>query len=315
MAFETNIENPIRARHPVLELIRSRQKHISDEHTLALAVEGGGMRGTLTAAMLAEMESSGISPDIFDLMVGTSAGVTNCAGYISGNINHAVRIYPDYLNQLGFVRWRRAFFGGPIISMSILLERIMETEVPMDWRKIVDSKKLYSVVADPRTLASTVLGPPENKADAVQQMYATTHIAALAGRPRLYNGIAFYDGSLVAPLPVQEAVGLGASHVLALSSRELGKWRNSQNTYERVVAKLYNRWFPGLDEMLREGMTTRMQEQEELIDNNLSPERPPYVLTIDSKKASLSPIERDKQKIEKAIKIGRAAVRQAFSEV
>lgn len=298
--------------HPVIELIRDRQSGIADENTLALAVEGGGMRGTLTAAMLAEMETSGISPDIFDLMVGTSAGVTNCAGYISENINLAVRVYPDYLNQLGFVRWRRALAGGPVISMSILLEHIMETEVPMDWQKIVETRKLYSVVADPRTLAPTILGPPESKEDAVQQMYATTHIAVLAGRPKSYNGTAYYDGSLIAPLPVKQALGLGASHVLALSSRELGRWRSSQNSYERLVTRLYNRRFPGLNEMFSNLMDLRAEEQQELIRKNQDPSESPHILTIDSKNATLSPIERNTRKIEDAIDIGRTAVLEAF---
>ncbi|MER6937537.1 patatin-like phospholipase family protein, partial [Nocardioides sp. NPDC000441] len=61
----------------VVELLRSRRggdsRNKDDGATLALVIEGGGMRGMLSATMAAVLADQGLV-DAVDLVVGTSAG-------------------------------------------------------------------------------------------------------------------------------------------------------------------------------------------------------------------------------------------------
>ena len=55
----------------------------ADPHRVALVLEGGGMRGVVSAGMTAALERLGLTP-CFDLVVGASAGAINGAALLSG---------------------------------------------------------------------------------------------------------------------------------------------------------------------------------------------------------------------------------------
>ena len=67
-------------QHAVIQLLASRfldpdsfPGHRNDPHTLALCLEGGGMRGAVSAGMAAAIASLGLT-DCFDKVYGSSAG-------------------------------------------------------------------------------------------------------------------------------------------------------------------------------------------------------------------------------------------------
>ena len=96
-------------RHPVLELLARRGERVgqagapADGARLALAIEGGGMRGVVSAGMTAAIELLGLTA-CFDLVVGTSAGALNGAGLLAGvadacrNAYHAVFTTRRFIN-------------------------------------------------------------------------------------------------------------------------------------------------------------------------------------------------------------------------
>jgi predicted acylesterase/phospholipase RssA len=63
--------------HPVLEVLRERTESGSvpggrrDPHRVALVIEGGGMRGVVSAGMTAALERLGLTA-CFDLVVGAN---------------------------------------------------------------------------------------------------------------------------------------------------------------------------------------------------------------------------------------------------
>jgi hypothetical protein len=104
---EAKIDN-----HQVLKLIQERYDTYStpgnrhDNATLALAMEGGGMRGCVSAGMAAAIASLGLS-DVFDTIYGSSAGSVIGAYMISRQM--CVDVYVDILPaaQRRFVCKRR----------------------------------------------------------------------------------------------------------------------------------------------------------------------------------------------------------------
>ena len=82
--------------HPVAEVLLERLGAGSqpgvrrDGHRVALVLEGGGMRGVVSAGMTAALERYGLTP-CFDLVVGSSAGAINGAALIAGVARAAAR--------------------------------------------------------------------------------------------------------------------------------------------------------------------------------------------------------------------------------
>lgn len=102
---EIKIENYVKnvlvdENHEVLQLISQRYHSFStpgnrqDNATLALAIEGGGMRGSVSAGMAAAIASLGLT-DAFDKIYGSSAGSVIGAYMISRQM--CVDVYVDIL--------------------------------------------------------------------------------------------------------------------------------------------------------------------------------------------------------------------------
>ncbi|KAL3934444.1 MAG: hypothetical protein SGBAC_009847 [Bacillariaceae sp.] len=103
---QVRIENYVKEQteaisdHAVLRLIKERFETYStpgnrrDNATLALAMEGGGMRGCVSAGMAAAIASLGLS-DVFDTVYGSSAGSPVGAYLISRQI--CLDVYLDIL--------------------------------------------------------------------------------------------------------------------------------------------------------------------------------------------------------------------------
>lgn len=91
-----------------------------DGKKLILAIDGGGMRGALTAALLAELEqmTGQTCPQMFDLVAGTSTGAVIAAALALGFSAQEILdiVYKDHLprafgrQDVGF--WLRYLLGG-----------------------------------------------------------------------------------------------------------------------------------------------------------------------------------------------------------
>ena len=81
--------------HPVAELIRRRRQQgsrpgeRSDGRRVALVIEGGGMRGVVSAGMTSAIEQLGLR-DTFDEVHGSSAGAFNGAFLLAGQAGDAI---------------------------------------------------------------------------------------------------------------------------------------------------------------------------------------------------------------------------------
>lgn len=91
------------ANHPVMRLINERLQEGSssspgqrrDGCKLGLVVEGGGMRGIVTGAMLMGLQDMGLTP-CFDAIYGASAGAINSTYFLTGvpRGGHYSRVFP-----------------------------------------------------------------------------------------------------------------------------------------------------------------------------------------------------------------------------
>src|SRR4051794_37992778 len=108
--------------HPVAELLRARHEQgstpgaRSDPHRLALVVEGGGMRGVVSAGMVAALERLGLTA-CFDLVVGSSAGALNGVALLGGVAVESPGVYSGPLASREFINPARLLIGRPALDV------------------------------------------------------------------------------------------------------------------------------------------------------------------------------------------------------
>src|SRR5918999_3439998 len=127
MSSPPNARRVLDPKHPVLGVLRDRAQGGSrpgrrhDPHRVALVVEGGGMRGVVSAGMTAALERLGLT-GCFDLVVGASAGAINGAALIAGVAGEGAAAYHGPLASRTFVNPARALRGRPVIDVDYVLE-------------------------------------------------------------------------------------------------------------------------------------------------------------------------------------------------
>lgn len=174
--------------HPVVQLLHERRRQIEkikaekktdsansksvyrtmppdDGCRIALAVEGGGMRGCVTAGMVTAINHLGLQ-DTIDVVYGSSAGTVIGAYFITRQLPwYGPEVYYDMLSSagddfinkkrflraigLGFLDPRlardvifRRNHGKPVLDLSYLLRTTMQEKKPLDWETFEQMQKV-----------------------------------------------------------------------------------------------------------------------------------------------------------------------------
>lgn len=205
----------------IAERVRSESRpgQRADGHRIALSVEGGGMRGAVSAGMAHALHSLGLLP-AFDAVYGTSAGAISGAWLVS-SFPEGLRGWtrPDYARTL--ISWRALLRGRPVVDVETLVEVIYRGEFPMDFPSVLASEVTWHPLGtNAATGAATdmrhlVADPAEVRL----ALRASAGLPFLAGRPVVLRGSRFYDGGLAEPIPFRTPLAAGATHVVVLRSR------------------------------------------------------------------------------------------------
>lgn len=179
--------------HPVVQLVHERRRQIesikaakgieqsktsvngnrnverilppNDGCRIALAVEGGGMRGCVTAGMVTALHYLGLE-DAVDVVYGSSAGTVIGAYFITRQLPwFGPEVYYDALTTAGdeFINTRRILravglglldprltkdvifrrnHGKPVLNLPFLLKTTMQEQKPLDWDTFVKMQEV-----------------------------------------------------------------------------------------------------------------------------------------------------------------------------
>ena len=166
--------------HPIVRLVHERRRQIEKIKTavgselvqggrtlppddgcrIALAIEGGGMRGCVTAGMVTAIHYLGLE-DTVDVVYGSSAGTVIGAYFITRQLPwFGPEVYYDSLTTAGdqFINTKRFLravglglldprlikdvifrrnHGKPVLDLSFLLKTTMQEQKPLDWETFV----------------------------------------------------------------------------------------------------------------------------------------------------------------------------------
>jgi uncharacterized protein (TIGR00369 family) len=200
---------------------RRRTGSNDDGATVALVIEGGGMRGIVSAAMAAAIEEEGFL-DTVDLIVGTSAGAVNATAVAVGAAGPMADSYAEIFSSPEFIDVRRFVRGRPVIDGPLLVQRVDELFGFGALAGTPQADKLVMVATDVATGRAEALTDFTDRDDLVGCLHASGLLPLLAGDPVELRGRRWLDGGIVEAVPVLTSAARGATHAIVLATRPPG---------------------------------------------------------------------------------------------
>ncbi len=159
--------------HPVAQLLHERKRNNSkcveggrpDGYKVALVVEGGGMRGCISAGMICALHHLGLRETV-DIVYGSSAGSMIGAYFVTGQLPwFGPEVYYDKLTTAGkeFIDTKRLLRslgfglvdprlfrdvitrpgnGKPVLNLPFLLRTTMQETKRLNWEAFVERQKV-----------------------------------------------------------------------------------------------------------------------------------------------------------------------------
>ncbi|MEA2310540.1 MAG: hypothetical protein QOE28_508 [Solirubrobacteraceae bacterium] len=255
--------------HPVAALLRARATGTRDDGArLVLAIEGGGMRGAVSAGMAIAIHELGLT-GCFDAVYGASAGALNAVWLLSGNPGEGLRPYADPALMRAYIRRSNVLRGRPVVDTRHLVEHLYEHVLPLRFERVIEHPvRLHPLATDVETgravdLADTI----RDRASLKLALRASTALPVLAGPPVEIAGRRYLDAGLAESIPFHAALAAGATHVLVLRSRRPQDAERPSGASRALTSALLRR----LGEPVRRGYldrAERLAEDDALLDRH-----------------------------------------------
>jgi predicted patatin/cPLA2 family phospholipase len=252
--------------HPVVELIRRRRLEGSrpgerrDGRRVALVIEGGGMRGVVSAGMTAALEQLGLR-DAFDEVHGASAGAFNAAFLLAGQAAYLTALYARGFGDPRFVSVLRALRGGPAFDMDYVISDVWTRQRPLRFEAIRASAiALHCTATDADRAEIVDLTELHEEEEIRCALRASARLPWLAGPPVHFRGRRLLDATLAEAIPVHAALAT-ATDILVLQTRPHGV---PHSPLAGPVALLTDRYLQGINPSLVNLRRTRSDRYDEL---------------------------------------------------
>ncbi|MFB7330804.1 patatin-like phospholipase family protein [Streptomyces adustus] len=304
--------------HPVWNLLTERARAGSrpgaraDGHRVALAIEGGGMRGIIAGGMALALHELGLT-NSFDAVYGASAGAASGAWLLSSS-PQSLRFWavPKYARTL--IRRSNPLRGRPLVDLHSFYEVLYRYGdgdcAPMDFGSILANDIEYHPLAtDAATGQSTDLRPFIGDAAELRlALRASASLPLLAGPPVMLRGHRFYDAGVSESVPYRTALAQGATHVMVLRSRRATEVARPSRSAPLVARGVLRRESTALRQAFLDRETRWAEDDARLA-------RHPAIVSI--RPAPDSPavgrLAREGDLLETALEAGRAAVHDAWN--
>jgi predicted patatin/cPLA2 family phospholipase len=247
---------------------------------VALVIEGGGMRGVVSAAMTAAIEQLGLR-DSFDEVHGASAGAFNAAFFLAGQAAYLTALYQHGFGDPHFASLRRALRGGPFLDMDYVIDHVWTRQRPLRFEVIRKCGiELHCTATDAATASIVDLHDLRSEEEIRCALRASGRLPGLAGAPVSFRGMRLLDATLAEAIPVG-AASATATDLLVLQTRPQGV---PHAPLSSLVAQLTDRYLRKLNPALVELRRTRSLRYDALADELArqmgEPQRVPAVCVI-----------------------------------
>ena len=239
------------ADHPLYGVLLERAaahslpRERTDPHRVALVVEGGGMRGAVSAGMCLVLDAAGLMAS-FDRVYGCSSGALTGCFAAAGQASVWATSFEDCASR-AFIDPRRALRGRPVLDLDFLFENVIARRRSLSEAGLAAGPDFRAVAVSATRGELRVLCDFESTADVLAAVRASCSIPVLAGAPPTYRSEPMVDGGLLEAIPYRTALREGATHVLVLRSRPAGYHASREG---RLVEPMLARTHPALVPLL-----------------------------------------------------------------
>jgi predicted patatin/cPLA2 family phospholipase len=253
--------------HPVVQAIRRRRDEGSkpgrraDGRRIALVIEGGGMRGVVSAGMTAAIEQLGLR-DAFDEVHGASAGAFNGAFLLAGQAAYLAALYPHGFGDPSFVNFRETLLRRrPIFDMDYVIGEVWRHQRPLRVDEILAGGiELHCTATDVDSATIVDLTDLRDGEDIRCAMRASGRLPWLAGPPVAFRGRRWLDATLAEAIPVH-AARTTATDMLVLQTRPYGVQHTPLSS---MVARLTDGYLRKINPALVELRLNRSERYDQL---------------------------------------------------
>ncbi len=274
------------ATHPVARILYQRRNEGSlprartDGCRVGLAIEGGGMRGIVSAAMMTALVDRELIPS-FDAFYGFSAGALNSAYFLSGVGWYALSVYYDPGVSRAFLDAHRILRRQPAMSIDYIVDVAMGSIRPLDYARVLASPIEFHVVASSiRDVRPQVFTHFTSKEQLKAVLKASAWMPIAAGPPVAYQGDLFFDGGVLLAHPVLTALEDGCTHILVLRTRMDNSSRTALWTGQHLVAGYLQQMYPGLGAAYLRTTKRYKQLRHDIREASMRQEGPPFMLDV-----------------------------------
>jgi predicted patatin/cPLA2 family phospholipase len=255
----------------------------ADGFRVALAVEGGGLRGIVSAAMLSAFEDIGMG-NAFDVVYACSSGAVNSAYFLTGDTWYPLSIYYDDLASKRFLDFGRALRGRPVMDLSFALDEIVEIAKPLNYPRVRSSPiPLRIMVTDVDTLQTRLAADFSSDDDLRSALRATMWLPLAVPGATAYRGYRAIDGGVLKAHPfliAQRTEVDPPTHILSLSTRPMGSMRPGVSWLNRYVGYRLNRLRPGLGASHIQSILEYKAARRSIEGERTNPQSRPYILDL-----------------------------------
>ena len=202
---------------------------------------GGGTRGVYGAGVLDYCMDNDIH---FDYCIGISAGSANLMSYICNQRGRNYTFYTEYFFRREYMSAANFFKTGSYISLDYIFSTLSkhDGENPLDYDTGLKSGKQYVVVAMNANTGKPCYFPlNEIERDDFWQLKASSNVP-VADRAYMHDGVPYFDGGLVDPIPIDYAFAHGCDKVVAIVTRPKDYRRDSRK--DEFLARFVKRRYP-----------------------------------------------------------------------
>jgi predicted patatin/cPLA2 family phospholipase len=275
------------------------------------------MRGVVSAGMVTALHERHLH-DVFDLVVGSSAGALAGAYFLAGTPEVGTSIYYEDLVCGKWLKYRRALARSPILAFDYLFDELMSQRKVLDCNRVLSSAvPLYAIATRLPEYKPAVLSDFSDREALIAALRASARLPVIAGKPESLPCGEYVDGSLTEAIPVSSALALGATHVLVLRTRPAGQRRRDPGALKRRLAmRTMNRLQAGLGDAFLE-RAPRYAEDLQLIERLEAGEHggaTAYAIQLPREATTIRTLEQDPAVLRWGAAAGAAAVDSALGE-
>ncbi len=274
------------APHPVAQILYRRRNEGSvpgartDGYRVGLVVEGGGMRGIISGAMMATLMDRELELS-FDAIYASSSGAINSAYFLAGLGWYALSIYYDNLLDRTFLDIRRMLRGRPAMSLDYAFDVIMETVKPLNYAAVLASPiELHIATSSIRELKPRVFSHFASKEDLKAVLKASACLPLAAGTPIAYDGDCFLDGGVLLAHPILPALEDGCTHILVIRTRGTSPLQTTTWVGQRLMAGYLQHMRSGLGASYLKTIKQYRQLQQHFQEVSRHQDKPPFILEV-----------------------------------